>query len=139
MEKRGTMLGNEKGFTLIEIISVLVILGILAAVAIPRYIGLMDSARTAAAQAAISEGAAQVNNAAARYILINGTVPTTTQQLRDLAPNGLSDITSGDWQINFADEVTVGPTIYVPVSVLGLTGSVVGVTGGPTNVPLPGQ
>ena len=33
--KKGT-LRNQKGFTLIEIIAVLVILGILAAVAIPR-------------------------------------------------------------------------------------------------------
>ena len=42
--KKGLFSKNEKGFTLIEIIAVLVILGILAAVAIPKYISMRDEA-----------------------------------------------------------------------------------------------
>ena len=40
---------------MIEIIAVLVILGILAAVAVPRYLSLMDQSRISAAQGALGE------------------------------------------------------------------------------------
>ena len=42
---------NEKGFTLIEIVMVIVLLGILAAVAIPRYLDLTATAKTNASLA----------------------------------------------------------------------------------------
>lgn len=47
--------GNEKGFTLIEIIAVLVILGILAAIAIPKYLDMRKDAVKKAASGAQTE------------------------------------------------------------------------------------
>jgi len=50
-----SIIGCEKGFTLLEIIAVMVILSILAAVAIPRYVSVDESARQRALDAGISE------------------------------------------------------------------------------------
>jgi MSHA pilin protein MshA len=53
--KKQNPLMNQDGFTLVEIIAVLIILGILAAVAVPRYIDLENSARHKAIGTALSE------------------------------------------------------------------------------------
>ena len=68
------MRSTQKGFTLIELVVVIVILGILAATAIPRFINLEAQANQAAADgvagaiasaAAINYGASSAGNAGA--------------------------------------------------------------------------
>jgi MSHA pilin protein MshA len=75
------MLRNEKGFTLIEIIAVLVILGILAAVAIPKYIDISAQARILAAQGAIAEIKGRLSSAQGKYMMANGGAAPTAANL----------------------------------------------------------
>jgi prepilin-type N-terminal cleavage/methylation domain-containing protein len=73
---------NQKGFTLIEIIAVLVILGILAAVAIPKYLDISTRAREMSAQGAIAEIKGRLSIAQAKYMMANsGTAPNSTTLL----------------------------------------------------------
>ncbi len=52
---------GEQGFTLIEIIAVLVILGILAVTAVPKYLDLQTDARNSAAKGLIAAAQSQLS------------------------------------------------------------------------------
>jgi len=56
LEKR-----EQQGFTLIEIIAVLVILGILAVVAVPKYFDMQDQARLKAAEGLVASAQSQLS------------------------------------------------------------------------------
>jgi MSHA pilin protein MshA len=63
---------EEGGFTLIELIIVIVILGIIAGVAIPKFIGLADSAKISAARGVGGALNSTITSLHANY-LITGT------------------------------------------------------------------
>ncbi len=75
-QKRAT--GGRAGFTLIEILLVVVIIGILVAVAMPRLGGRVQMAKKAAAEADISN----IGMALRLYEVDNGNYPASLQALQ---------------------------------------------------------
>jgi general secretion pathway protein G len=77
---------NNKGFTLLEIIVVVFILSLLAAIVAPKIMGRTDEARTAKAQIQIKN----FETALKLFKLDNGFYPTTEQGLSALVEKPVS-------------------------------------------------
>jgi len=85
---------RASGFTLIELIVVMTILGILAALIVPRVVGRTDDARVAAAKQDI----AQLLQALKLYRLDNGRYPTNEQGLQALVERPTTEPVPANWK-----------------------------------------
>ena len=81
---------NNKGFTLIELIMVTIILGILAAVAIPRYTATVAKAEAAAEDAVIASIRAGLETYATESLMEHGrpSYPTNPFEALNTKPTG---------------------------------------------------
>lgn len=83
-----------RGFTLIEIMVVVAILGILAALVVPKIMGRPDEARIVAAKQDI----AAIRQALNLYKLDNQRYPTTEQGLAALVERPATNPVPGNWK-----------------------------------------
>lgn len=112
---------NQQGFTLIEIIAVLILLGILAAVAVPKYMDLTEEAKNKGVDAAIAE----LNS---RETMVWGKVklaaaPPTTDAAMDtavLAEASYSTVLGADYVWTTAASAT-GGVLNFKVATTGVT------------------
>jgi prepilin-type N-terminal cleavage/methylation domain-containing protein len=113
---------SQRGFTLIELIAVFVILGALASMAVPKYYDLTRDAHNRAALQAITEGKARLSIMYARMFLDNGSPPGATELV-----NAVGATTSvGDYTLNFS---TIGASSDIKINAAG-KGSVPGTNSG---------
>jgi prepilin-type N-terminal cleavage/methylation domain-containing protein len=95
---------NQKGFTLIEIIVVLVILGLLAAVAVPKFYDMQTKSQQSALQGAVASLQSTAHLQYAQALLATPSVTT-------YAP--ISPVVVGDYSgtiVNAAGAITVRVT-----------------------------
>ena len=130
---------RQQGFTLIEIIAVLIVLAILAAVAVPRYMDTVAQSRNSSAQQAVAEGMSRLTAIAGRLILTNnGALPTNADVVGalDTTTTPDNDTTAGDYTIGYT--AVGGSTTDITVTATGSGPAAGGTATGTWHVPTQG-
>ncbi|SMP48858.1 competence type IV pilus major pilin ComGC [Anoxynatronum buryatiense] len=109
-------LKNRKGFTLIELIVVIAILGILALIAIPRFTGTLNNARASADDATFRV----IQSAVSLYVAENGPVAADGTDL-------FSALTTGGAYLD-ADNLKWSDDSAITAISVNVDGSVAGTT-----------
>ena len=109
---------NRKGFTLIEVIAVLVLLGILTAIAVPKYIDMSEQAKIKAIEA----GVAELNSREALQWGQNQLAGTNVAVDTDLGEDYIITPVSGtvtsiefkdiEYGVNYTAPTGIGPGVY---------------------------
>lgn len=105
---------RSPGFTLIEICIVLVLLGILAAVAVPKFLDLQDESRQKAAQAAIAEAQTRINAVIGQKLIEGFSCADAVKAVNDDLNSHTGVIADqygkifGDYQLKFDELSTAG-------------------------------
>ena len=95
---------RQRGFTLLEVMVVVVILGILAALVVPKIISRPDEARVMAAKQDI----ASLMQALKLYRLDNQRYPSTEQGLAALVTRPTSGPAANNWK-SYLDKMPLDP------------------------------
>lgn len=119
MKKLKERLNNQKGLTLIELLAVLVILGIIAAIAIPAIGNIIDNSRFKA----IKSDAIMVINAARMYHADTGELPPPAAEGEESVSEELNSYLEGSISLKGVKIVRDGDGEYM-ISATGTIGDV---------------